>query len=121
MTPFRTIYSDIDSDIVPSINIIRYTHKALNINNLLPSESIFENYKGYEIVLQNYTNNESILVNFNFIICIYTLLIIISILSIIIVCKCKIKHVNQSSLTDPPNIELELALDEGKSSPKIVL
>ncbi|KAF0715144.1 Uncharacterized protein FWK35_00025948 [Aphis craccivora] len=54
-------YFEIDSDIVPSINIIRYTHKALNINNLIPLESIFENYEGYEIVTQNYTNNESIL------------------------------------------------------------
>jgi hypothetical protein len=42
MIPFRTIYSDIDSDIVPSINIFRYTCKALNINNLIPSEFIFE-------------------------------------------------------------------------------
>jgi len=119
MIPFRTMYSDMDADIVPNINISHDTYKTDSIKKLLPSESIFSNYEEKEVVTQDNTNNKSILVNVGLIICICTLLIIISSLSIVIIYKCKIKNIKSS--TDTAAIELEVAIKEGKSSPKIVI
>ena len=122
MIPFRTMYSDIDSDIIPNINISRYTHRTPYVKNVLPSESIFENYEENEVVTQNNTNNEPIIANIGLIscTCIILLIIIFSLIIIIIVYKRKIKNVSQPSLTEPDNIET-VVLKEGKSSPKIIL
>lgn len=122
MIPFRTMYSDMDSDVVPNINISRYMYKTPYIKNVLPSESIFEHYEENEVVTQNDANHESIIANIGLIICTCISLILICSLSIIIIVyKRKIKNVSQPSLTEPANKETEVVLKEGKSSPKIVL
>lgn len=39
--PFKTIYTNLDSDFIPNINLTKFIHKTSAVKKFLPSDSIF--------------------------------------------------------------------------------
>jgi len=107
LTPFKTMYSDMNmnSDFVPSINLSLYKYKANDNKQFLPAENIFSNEENDFVTLRN-TNDNSIWLNIVLIIWTLVLLIVVLSLCIFIIFKYKRINVNQPSSTEQTVLEL---------------
>jgi len=114
MTPFRTIYSDMNSDFIPNVNLIQYRYKN---KEFLPSEYIFSHEEKEFVTLRN-EDNKIIWINISLFSCTLILLILIIICIIFKIYKRK-RNINQPGSTE--QIELKNTDHQGKSLPKIII
>jgi len=132
MIPFRTIYSELKSDFIPTINLTKHIHNVNAIKEYVSPEVVFSKYKDYDNELTIPNNNlnsklNSSYINYYFIGLIILCCLLIIILSSIAIkkilnCK-KIKkvNVNQPSSTEQDDSnQLKLKVKR-KSLPKIIV
>lgn len=132
MIPFRTIYSELKSDFIPTMNLTKYVHNVNTIKEFVSPEIVFSKYKDDNEVTIPKDNldykQSSIYINYYIIGLIILCCLLIIILLIIIIRKIfnfkKIKNVNvnQPSSTEPnEQNKVELKIRKGKSLPKIIV